>query len=98
MSKRPTAAQKRRMTRLSAQGCLACFIDGNPGTPGDIHHLKKYGGRDHSQCYCLCPAHHRATNAIPGIPNRHATPKEFEARYGSDAFLCTLTEKMLGEL
>jgi hypothetical protein len=96
MSK-PTAAQRRRMAQIAAQGCIACFLDGDYGTPGDIHHLKQHGGRDHSQCYCLCPTHHRATNAVPGIPNRHATPKEFAAQYGHDEYLVLLTEKLLGE-
>lgn len=41
--------------------------------------------------------HHKSVSAIPGILNRHATPEEFKARYGSDDELYDLTRRLLGE-
>jgi hypothetical protein len=34
---------------------------------------------------------------VPGVPNRHATPEDFMARYGSDDELHEMTRKLLGE-
>lgn len=97
MSNNPTAEQRRRWSRICEHGCLACMIDGNPGTPGEIHHCKEHGRRMHSRTVCLCPPHHKPTSAIKGVLNRHLNPIEFRDRYGSDVELHKKTCELLGE-
>lgn len=94
----PTAAQRRRWGRVAALGCLPCRMDGYFGTPATISHCHDYGYRDHDKVYPCCPVHHLATEAIPGIPNRHATPEAFRNKFGTDEELHKLTKQMLGEI
>ena len=94
---RPTAAQRRRWSMVADLGCLPCLMDGNPGTPATISHCHDHGYRGHDRVYPACPVHHLATHAVPGIPNRHATPIEFAARYGTDDDLYLKTCQLLGE-
>ena len=93
-----TAAQRRRMDKVAAGCCIACRQDGIVDTPGEIHHCRQHGYRDHWRVICLCPAHHKMTSSVPGIPNRHGTPEVFEEKYGSDGELHLMTCAMLGEL
>jgi hypothetical protein len=97
MSNNSTAADRARFSRIASLGCIACWQDGNYGTPGEIHHCKKHGYRDHKRVVCICPTHHKMTSAVPGVLNRHKNPIEFAARYGSDDELHHLTKKLLGE-
>jgi len=30
--------------RVAALGCIACLIDGNPGTPAELHHIRETAG------------------------------------------------------
>ncbi len=93
----PTASQRRRFDKIASLGCLPCQLDGIHGTPATVSHCHDHGNRDHSRAYPACPQHHLATFAVPGIPNRHATPEEFRERYGSDQELHELTRRLLGE-
>lgn len=93
----PTAAQKRRFSFIAEYGCIACRQDGFFGTPGEIHHCKRHGKRDHNRVAMLCPVHHKMTTAMPGILNRHRDRTEFAARYGDDDELHRMTCALLGE-
>lgn len=93
-----TAAQRSRFNRISEWGCIACREDGFFGTPGEIHHCKRHGKRDHNRVALICPVHHKMTAAMPGILNRHRDPIEFAERYGSDDELHELTCRLLGEI
>jgi hypothetical protein len=97
MSNDATAAQRRRFDKIAALCCLPCQLDGVYGTPATVSHCHDHGNRNHAKVYPCCPQHHLATFAVPGIPNRHATPEEFKARYGSDDELHELTCRLLGE-
>ena len=97
MGNNATAEQRRRFERIAALSCLPCQLDGIYGTPATVSHCHGHGHRDHSRAYPACPQHHLATFAVPEIPNRHATPEEFKARYGSDDELHELTCRLLGE-
>lgn len=60
MTKKPTAADKRRFDRIAALGCLVC------GGPATIHHVTGYADRPgrltrrHDRVVPLCPMHHQA--------------------------------------
>ncbi len=62
MSKQPTAAQRKRWSKVIALGCLIC---GNHAT---LHHLfTGAGGRkNHDRVAPLCPEHHYGKNGIDG--------------------------------
>ena len=98
MSNKPTAAQRRRWSKIADLGCLPCRIDGNEGTPATISHAHEHGYRDHDRVYPSCPGHHLATSAIAGMPNRHKTPLSFFNKYGTDAELVNMTRILLGEV
>lgn len=80
---RPTAADKRLWQKVFEVGCIPCHIEGVFSFP-EIHHVKEYGKRNHQKVYGCCPAHHRPTAAVQGVPNRHGNPIEFEKLYGTD--------------
>jgi hypothetical protein len=91
-----TAAQKRLWGRVFENGCVACDLEGDFTFP-QIHHWRRYGKRNHMKVFGLCPVHHCAVNAVPGIPNRHLNPIEFAAKYGTDEELYTLCMQQIGE-
>jgi hypothetical protein len=33
------------MARIAELGCIACSLDGIPGTPAEVHHIRHQGGR-----------------------------------------------------
>ena len=83
---RPTAKQRRFFSKVASIGCMACRQENTFSFP-EIHHVKNYGRNDNSKVYGLCPAHHRPTAGVTGIPNRHGNPKEFSEKYGTDSEL-----------
>lgn len=56
-------ADLKRYMALQEIGCVACLINGHPGTPGDVHHLVDKGTRKLSggnkSTFVLCVWHHR---------------------------------------
>jgi hypothetical protein len=91
---RPTAAQKRYFGRIFDAGCVACNIDCVFSFP-EIHHIRKYGKRDHSRVIGLCPAHHR--HGVNGVPSVHGNPMKFREFYGTDEELIARQKEMLGD-
>ena len=95
MSNNPTASDKRRFAALVEIGCLACKLEGRYSIP-QIHHVRigsEY--KDHQKTYGICMRHHVATAALPGIPNRHGSPKEFADTFGDDDELLVYVNKLL---
>lgn len=100
--KGPTPAEQEHMDRVAAMGCLACRLDGFPGTPPEIHHSRlrpdgtAYGAgcrASHFETIPLCPPHHRG--GVKGVPSRHGSEERFVARYGDDLVLLALVARLL---
>ena len=96
--KRTTAAERRHMEAVAGLGCIACLLDGNAGTPAEIHHPRAGAGlgqrAPHSDGIPLCSHHHRGTDH-PRTPSIHMDKHAFIARYGSEADLLNLTRDYL---
>lgn len=85
-----TAAQKKRMARVSDLGCLACGCH-----PVEIHHCRHASGmgqRNHDHITALCPWHHRL-----GPDSRHENPRKFAELHGNDKVLHEETKALLRE-
>ena len=93
----PTVAEAAWMDAITAIGCIACLIDGHPGTPGAVHHLLRGGRRiGHLFTICLCdPGHHQQGQAR-GMVSRHPWKARFEARYGTEAELLARSQALAG--
>jgi hypothetical protein len=92
-------AEKAHLSRLADLGCVACYLDGNAGTPAEIHHIRAGVGMGRrSSNYAaipLCPSHHRGLNH-PGTPSIHLSKRAFIDRYGTENDLLKVTEDLLG--
>jgi hypothetical protein len=76
------------MARIAELGCIACSLDGIPGTPAEVHHIRHQGGRKHFLTIPLCPPHHRGDNGTVSV---HGSPKKFKMLYGDELDLLNLT-------
>jgi len=92
--------RKAHMARVAALGCIACLLDGNPGTPPELHHPRSGAGAGQKSSDMdvipLCPSHHRGTNH-PRTPSIHLDRLKFIARFGTEAELLARVRAMLGE-
>jgi hypothetical protein len=90
----PTSEEREWMDRITAFGCIACYIDGHPGTPGAVHHLLRGGRRiGHLYSICLCdPGHHQ--NGHPDKISRHPWRVRFERQYGTESELLGLSRNL----
>jgi hypothetical protein len=99
-----TKEEKQRLGRLAAMGCIACRLDGNAGTPAEIHHLRETAGMGqragNDEAIPLCPAHHRGTMHRPGrdghVPSVHMDRLAFVAEYGNESELLARAVEILG--
>ena len=84
---------------VAALGCIACLIDGNPGTPAELHHIRETAGGGQkaldSDVISVCPAHHRGTDH-PRTPSIHLDRLSFIERYGSETKLLARVRAMMG--
>lgn len=75
-----------------SNGCLACSLDRNPGTPAEWHHPREKVGKSERGAdrlgYPLCPSHHRTGVGATAV---HLDPVVFKARYGNDKKMAKLT-------
>lgn len=75
-----------------SNGCLACSLDRNPGTPAEWHHPREGVGKGERgpdrEGYPLCPSHHRTSVGCFSI---HLHPHEFKRLYGNDEKMAKLT-------
>ena len=80
-------------------GCIACLVQGTPGTIPEIHHLRAGHGRgqrsDHQKSIALCPAHHRGTHH-PDIASIHMAKRAFIEQFGTEEELYERTKQELG--
>ena len=86
-----TKAEKKWMDDITRIGCIVCYNQGHPQTPGVVHHILKNGRRQsHLQTICLCePGHHQ--NGKNGKISRHPNKARFEAEYGTEQSLLEQT-------
>lgn len=86
-------AMKAYMGRVAELGCIACCIDGTPGTPPELHHPRAGTGGGQkapdSDVIPLCPPHHRGT-MHPSVPSIHRDKLKFIARFGTEAQLLAI--------
>jgi hypothetical protein len=89
-----TNEEKEYLDAIVSLGCIVCMNKGNPGTPAEVHHLKRnpetgrHIGAGKRSCHLhsipLCPVHHRHGGS--GVAY-HAGPKTWEAAHGTEAEL-----------
>lgn len=86
--------QRAHYDKIARLGCILCLHLGYRGTPCEIHHIRRFGGkRDNAPVIGLCPEHHRGNSGVHGLGK-----KAFETRYGIDEHtLLQLTEEILSE-
>jgi len=93
-------ARSANFERVAALGCIACLIDGNPGTPAELHHIRETAGGGQkapdTDVLPLCHRHHRGTDH-PRTPSIHLDRLAFIARYGSEIELLARVRAMTGE-
>lgn len=93
-----TKAERQHLDRVASLGCIACYMDGNPGTPAEIHHLTGGGmGKKTASATAvgLCPPHHRGT-MHPAVPSIHLDKRAFLDKYGSEWRLLEQVQKLIG--
>lgn len=84
------------MAAITDFGCIACHLDGHPRTPGAVHHLLRGGLRmGHLFSICLCQPGHHMDGAVKGVVSRHPDKAAFERKYGHEADLLELTQRLV---
>ena len=95
-----TKAEKAHLSRIAALGCIACYQQGTPGTPAEIHHPRSGTGAgrkaSHMQAIPLCPAHHRGT-AHPAVRSIHLAKLDFLEAFGTEQELLQLVQQLTGQ-
>lgn len=99
-----------RFRQLQDLGCIACLLDGYPGTPADVHHIVDKGYRSHSggddATIPLCPYHHRgepggwltrANAELKAGPSLATDKRAFVLRYGTERYLLAYVDKLIGQ-
>jgi hypothetical protein len=72
-----TKNEKEKYRKIAELGCSLCRHQGNPGTPAELHHIRRAGKRSAAPVIPLCPFHHRFPNtSIHGMGR-----KRFEREY-----------------
>jgi hypothetical protein len=93
-------ARSAHFERVAALGCIACLIDGNPGTPAELHHIRETAGGGQkaldTDIVPLCVFHHKGDDH-PRTPSIHLDRLAFIARYGSEIELLARVRAMTGE-
>ena len=89
-----TKAEKEHYAKIAKLGCILCHHLGYRGTPCEIHHIRRFGGkRANAPVIGLCPEHHRGNTGVHGLG-----AKGFEKHYqiGQEDLL-EMTERLLNE-
>ncbi len=102
-----TRADNYRFHEIQDRGCVPCFLEARitgrewVPQPCDMHHVIQ---DDHQMTYGNCPWHHRGvahswSNSwemkLNFGPSMAIEPKKYRERYGSEAELLALQNKML---
>lgn len=90
--KRPNAAEKAWLDKITSLGCCVCYKDLGVFSPGEVHHTN--GGSNHLETICLCPRHHR----IPGksYETLHGNRSRFIEKHGAEEELLEYTREVIG--
>ena len=98
-TKHRTKSDNEWMGAITELGCIACLVQGTPGTFGEVHHMRAGQGRGqrsaHKKSLCLCPAHHRGTHH-PDIASIHLAKRAFIEQFGTEEELYERTIQELG--
>ena len=72
-----TKSEKNALNKIAELGCILCStILGFEGTPSELHHIRRYGGkRSASPVIPLCPEHHRGNSGVHGLGHKGFTNK-----------------------
>jgi hypothetical protein len=67
-----TKNEKNALNKIAELGCILCATElGFEGTPSELHHIRRYGGkRSASPCIPLCPEHHRGNSGVHGLGHK----------------------------
>lgn len=105
-------AREHRFRRLIEIGCIACWLDGLPNVPAEIHH-QNLGGKAGQKrlgdraTIPLCTWHHRGapqagiTKSMMALqygPSLACASREFRATYGDDETLLRLVNDMIRQM
>jgi hypothetical protein len=95
-----TKTEKQHLSRVAALGCIACYLQGTPGTPAEIHHPRAGRGKgqraSHMDGIPLCPPHHRGTHH-PAVPSIHLAKLAFIEQFGTEEKLLQLVQQLTGQ-
>lgn len=92
--------EKQHLNKVAEFGCIACHVQGTPGTPCEIHHPRAGGEvgagmkASHYDAIGLCAAHHRGTAGL-SVPSIHASKNAFIAHFGTEAELLELSKTLI---
>lgn len=90
--------ERQHLNKVAALGCIACYRQGTPGTPAEIHHIRAGTGMgqraSHLDVLPLCPPHHRGTSGL-SVPSIHGSKNAFIEAFGTEAELLELTKTLI---
>lgn len=94
----PNALEARWMDAIVSFGCIACLLDGEPGTPAAVHHLVVGNRRlGHGWTIPLCdPGHHQNGKPLGRISIHPGRSPAFIQRYGTERELLERLQRILG--
>lgn len=88
-----TKDEKKSLDQIARLGCILCSeVLGYQGTPAELHHIRRFGGkRSASPVIPLCPEHHRGNSGVHGLG-----AKGFETKWGvtQEALLERVEQKL----
>lgn len=98
----PSKVEKVHMAKVAALGCVACRMIGYYDTPATLHHIRHGQGiaqrANNFQVIGLCPIHHQygdGTKTYGFEYGLHHSPKEFEAKFGTEEELLRMVLKLI---
>lgn len=96
--KAPTVAERKWIKAITAFGCIACHLDGYPGTPAAVHHIVEANRRlGHRFTLPLCdPGHHQPDTRSGKVSLHPGKSKRFIQSYGTERALLARLEAYLG--
>jgi len=64
-----TKDEKIAFDEIARLGCILCStVLGFEGSPAELHHIRRFGGkRSSSPVIPLCPEHHRGNSGVHGL-------------------------------
>lgn len=90
--------ERQHLGKVAAFGCIACYLQGTPGTPCEIHHPRAGTGigqkASHFDAIGLCPPHHRGTAGL-SVPSIHGSKNAFIDAFGTEAELLELSKTLI---